>query len=165
MKTEADFPKENGLYFCVDQNRHYIGERSFDKADKINLHIWSGVNWYLQPVTDKEATTEQEKPQTAEEIRQITELFNIYQKHLHENSSYCGIYIPDYELSEITKEIIQLYASQGQSLPSVLPGDIEKQLLDKFGFTEDGIDAENQLKIFSFMDWLKSQLKQGYPKE
>ena len=61
IKTEADFPKENGLYFCVDQNRHYIGERSFDKADKINLHIWSGVDWYLQPVTDKEATGEQEK--------------------------------------------------------------------------------------------------------
>ena len=99
IKTEADFPKENGLYFCVDQNRHYIGERSFDKADKINLHIWSGVNWYLQPVTDKEATTEQtlpndyvksditqpigsttdfviqqEKPQTAEDMEQ--EMFN-----------------------------------------------------------------------------------------
>lgn len=59
IKTEADFPKENGLYFCVDQNRHYIGERSFDKADKINLHIWSGVDWYLQPVTDKEQLREE----------------------------------------------------------------------------------------------------------
>jgi len=35
--------------------------------------------------------------------------------------------------------------------------EIEKQLLDRFGFTSDGVDAENQLKIFSFMDWLKSQ--------
>ena len=57
IKDESDYPKENGLYFCVDQNRHYIGERSFDKDDKINLHIWSGVDWYLQPVTAK---TEQE---------------------------------------------------------------------------------------------------------
>jgi len=36
---------------------------------------------------------------------------------------------------------------------------IEKKLLDLFGFIEDGIDAENQLKIFSFMDWIKTQPK------
>jgi len=34
--------------------------------------------------------------------------------------------------------------------------EIKKQLLNRFGFTEDGgVDAENQLKIFSFMDWFK----------
>ena len=33
---------------------------------------------------------------------------------------------------------------------------IESELLIRFGFTDDnGIDAKNQLKIFSFMDWIK----------
>lgn len=35
---------------------------------------------------------------------------------------------------------------------------IEKELLDRFGFTKDGaIDCKAQLKIFSFMDWYKNR--------
>lgn len=35
--------------------------------------------------------------------------------------------------------------------------EIEKQLLDRFGFTDEGVNAENQLKIFSFIEWYKSK--------
>ena len=70
------------------------------------------------------------------------------------------------KMTDEQKKLLEIAKSTYfDALPSVLPSDIEKQLLDRFGFTEDGINAENQLKIFSFMGWLKSQLKPGYPKE
>ena len=34
---------------------------------------------------------------------------------------------------------------------------VEKKLLDLFGFIDGGVDAENQVKIFKFMDWYKSR--------
>ena len=45
-------------------------------------------------------------------------------------------------------------------LPVTLPSnkEIEKELLDRFGFIDEGVDAENQFKIFSFMTWFKSRL-------
>ena len=42
--------------------------------------------------------------------------------------------------------------------PLVGNKEIEKELLDRFGFIDEGVDAENQFKIFSFMTWLKSRL-------
>ena len=64
------------------------------------------------------------------------------------------------------KNIIEKWEAAGlmtQSLPNPNPNlimkeEIEKQLLKRFGFTKDGaIDAEAQLKIFSFIEWIEEQ--------
>lgn len=54
------------------------------------------------------------------------------------------------------------YIASLESKEIITDEDIERQLLNRFGFIEDeenAIDAKNQLKIFSFMDWYKSHYR------
>lgn len=44
----------------------------------------------------------------------------------------------------------------GWYLLPVPADEIRRQLLNRFGFIDGGVDAENQLKIFSFMEWLQN---------
>ena len=104
IKGESDLPKEDGGYLVCWKTDEY---EVFVFTYRMNKDYWlSEVDWYLQPVTDKEATTgycvaeqetygevfekkpternlgevpvEQEKPQTAEEINQL--IFNDVEK-------------------------------------------------------------------------------------
>ena len=66
INSEADLPKEDGKYFTHST----MTKGRLIECTLNDLIIGNGVyDWYLLPVTDKEATTEQEKPQTAEKER------------------------------------------------------------------------------------------------
>jgi len=59
IRSEADLPKGNGMYFCMDKDRKYIGDRSFEKDDKIGYRIWrDAVDWYLLPISQPELSRE-----------------------------------------------------------------------------------------------------------
>ena len=58
------------------------------------------------------------------------------------------------------KKIDNLYkVIKNNDIPLTLKDKIERQLLKRWGFTkEGGIDVKNQLKIFDFMDWLRTEI-------
>ena len=70
---------------------------------------------------------------------------------------------------ETSKERIKLNSDNTINIPipkdimykeAVSLYDLKKQLFERWGFTDDGnIDAENQLKIFSLLDWIKDNNK------
>jgi hypothetical protein len=117
------------------------------------------TEWIFVP--DAVPKAEIEKPMTAREFFMgacgITELEDIYTLHYSdlflwmEGYSALRNHIPDVSskvpfFPEGTKQYNKV------EMPSE---EIEKKLLSLFGFTEDGVDAENQNKIFEFMDWFK----------
>jgi len=69
IKSEKDLPKKNGYYFVNIGDKYDISEDVFrweNGDDKLKKDWIKNVDWYLQPVDEKEQ--QEQKLQTAEEI-------------------------------------------------------------------------------------------------
>jgi hypothetical protein len=71
IKTEADLPKETGIYFVYTSTG--IHQRGFDINQKrLGLHgssqdEWFSVNWYLEPIEEQESTEQDLKCENCDE--------------------------------------------------------------------------------------------------
>jgi hypothetical protein len=62
IKTEADMPKEEGLYFVAEKNYKYIYLCKYELTENF-VRVWlRDIDWYLEPIE------EQEPSKGAEEI-------------------------------------------------------------------------------------------------
>ena len=61
------------------------------------------------------------------------------------------------DIKKANKIKSMLTALESKSVDQPGTAGVEKKLLDLFGFIDGGVDAENQVKIFKFMDWYKSR--------
>jgi hypothetical protein len=97
--------------------------------------------------------------QPEEPIKELERKYKLIVKNLWDAANKEEPITADYLLKQLHDlEIIDRNESKPEKPKELSDEKIKKQLLKRFGFTEDGVDAENQVKIFSFMDWYRDRL-------
>ena len=172
IKSEADYPKTEGEYFCCRNGFKSVQRLIPDDGKKSYMRE---IDWYLQPQEQdpeadipKHPTSYRDFTMTEQE-KQTADIPIAYEFHCLKTGHCYVDYIKDVSQEQEGQEYIQrelFYASQSQS--SVLPSEeeIEKEAMNKVPYKVGKWDNKVSERIgwIEGAKWLKSQLKQGYEK-
>lgn len=127
-----------------------------DKQMDFILSNYTLITLLKKEIAELESSPEQEPTQMpTDDFKYDESLYNILNRFYADS---------DYKTLDAIKDIENHFKSRlsSSNVAEVNYSEIEKQLLDRFGFLNTStsvvsVNTENQAKIFSFMDWLKGK--------